>query len=799
VSDRCNWCHLHPALWAVLAWTVGVSPGRAGEHPRLLISRADVPRLRHACGIETTPGRDPGAGRFGACAADFQALRASFAHPRGDETLPGELPAAAFLHLVDPRDTDDAARLRWINSALQRSTFAMTDLLEAVLALDWCWGDLDLAARRELLLGVRNRAAPLTAGDSPLDARRFSEKLAAVALALAVDETDDPSSSWTALRARLLNAARTYFATTFPAFVAWRSLSPTSPASAASEERDTALAIELAGQLLERDLWPEYQASVGRWLEHYVFAARDGPAWPQNFIRDDGGCAPLTTAPAWRDLLPLTAHLIAARTRDPAAATVADQIERALRDPAATDPRALWRWVPIVFGTADVPRCDPGQLPAARNLGGAVLFRGGHGPDLTAVWIDAAQPFLRRRQHFDAGHFLICRGGYLAVDGGDDVVLDAIASKGGSQHLGSQPEPFDFEQYLTATIAHNCVVFWDPAKITRWYKASYLPVGGQRCVEDTCADFATPLEAQGRRTGRQLAYGQHENAAYLALDLAPAYESRAPSTYTREFIFLCERVLIVLDRVTSPKGRPVPTWVLNLPARPQVDGAELNEQARVAGSANDAGVWRYDDATWLRWTADDGALWLSAPLPGPRCLRVVGGPARQQRISDGHGGSCGYVGGDSDGFERLIIPAERRGARNAWYRLGQPTLVGTGVGQMPHWGRIEIEPPTRGTTVTFLTVLVAERADQHETPTVNLASGDRMLVLDVGTGEDRAALHLPKDTLGGAVNVDGTRSFAWTLPVDVEPDAPLASVAPARPHTRQSWSFAPLASTRPSP
>jgi hypothetical protein len=786
-----------PRIGVTLLVGVGAALACAGPHPRLLISPADVPRLRRACGIETAPDGKPGGAGFGSHSADYQALRAGCAHLHDGEPLPGELPAASFLHVISPRDADDAARLRWIRTVLQRPMTAMIDPCEAILALDWCWDSLDPAIRRELLFSLSSRAEPLTASDSPLHARRFSDKLTTLALTLVADETDEPSPSWLARRERLLSAARTYFTTTFPTFVAWRSLSPTGPASAAGEERNTALAVELAGPVLQRDVWPAYQASVGRWLEHYLFADLDHPAVPHNFIRDDGNQAPLTPAPAWRDLLPLTAHLIAARTRDPAAAAVADRVEREwgagdppwpvevlasqsspqTAAPTSDDLRALWRWVPLVFDISDVPRYAPQRLPAARNLGGAVIFRGGSGTDTTAVWIDAAQPFLRRRQHFDAGHFLIYRGGHLAVDGGDDIVLDAIASKGGAQHLGGAPDPFDFEQYLTATIAHNCLVFWDPARITRWYDEPYLPAGGQRCIEDTCTDFVRPLEAQGRQTGRQLAYGLQGGAAYLALDLAPAYEARLLTAYTREFIFLFGRALIVVDRVASPKGRPVPTWILNLPARPLVDGADLNEKARVAGSANDAGLWRYDGATWLRWTDGAGALWLSVPLPDPRCMRIVGGPGRPQRVSDGRGGACTYVGGEADGFERLIIPGERRGARNAWYRLGAPGLTGPAASLTAHWGRVEIEPPARGTATAFLSVLITDRAESRETPALDLTSADGVLTLEVQAGEDSAALRLPADGLGGTVEVRGAKALTWTLPTKVEPDAALPRAA----------------------
>jgi hypothetical protein len=659
---------------------------------------------------------------------------------------------------------------------LRERSGATTELLEVVLAMDWCWNDLDPAARREFLFGLRPRAEPLNAADSPLQPRRFREKLAALALALAVDQIDEPSPSWVATRQRLLDGARTYFVSTFPNYVAWRGLSPTGPAAGPQEECDTALAIELARQLLGRDLWPDYQGTVGRWLEHYILATIDHPALAHGFIRDDGGSAPLLPAPVWRDLLPLTAHLIASRTRDPSAALVADRVESAVREAGPNDLAGLWRWVPIALDTTGIPRCDPGRLPAARNLGGSVVFRGGSGPQTTAIWIDAGQPFLRRRQHFDAGSFLICRGGELTVDGGDDVVFEAVPSKGGSQHLAQEREPFDFEQYFTASIAHNCLVVWDAARIGYWYKQRYLPIGGQRCIEDTCSDFVTPLDAQGRRTGRQLAYGQHADAAYLALDLAPAYESRVLAAYTREFVFLWGRALVIIDRVTLPKGRPVPTWVLNLPARPQVEGSDLAESARVAGSSNEAGIWRCDTADWLRWTDRDGCLWLTALLPAPKCLRVVGGPARKLVVQEGRQAERTYVGGDADGFERLIIPAERHGSRNAWYRLGRPDLLGSEFGKTPHWGRIEIEPAESTRVVTFANVLVTDRADASQAPSTMLEPDQNGLVLRIKSGPQQATLRLPAEGQGGgALEVEGAESFSWTLPTEVLADPPLAT------------------------
>ena len=229
--------------------------------------------------------------------------------------------------------------------------------------------------------------------------------------------------------------------------------------------------------------------------------------------------------------------------------------------------------------------------------------------------------------------------------------------------------------------------------------------------------------------------------------------------------------------MTLAKGRAIPTWVLNLPARPRVDGADLLDTARVAGTTNDGGVWRCDEAKWVHWTDRDGGLWLTAPLPAPKCLRVVGGPARKLVLKDDRYAGRTYVGGDADSFERLIIPAERHGARNAWYRLGEPTLLGPEFGKTPHWGRIEIEPTQHDAPIVFLTVLITDRADAERAPTVDYKSEDDGIVVRLRAGDDQATLRLPSAAqTGGAIELGGSRPVTWTLPSDVQPDEPLPTV-----------------------
>ncbi|MBK9126907.1 MAG: heparinase II/III family protein [Phycisphaerales bacterium] len=769
MTDRLPWIAVFVSL-LVLRVAAGAQLESA-RHPRLLVAADDVPRLRHACGIAGAEPAPAQAGRFGRHAPLYRGLREHFAERIEGQPLAGELAAAALLQLIEP-DTPAGRRAgELVRSELSSPHWVTTDPLELVLALDWSWDILPVELRRTFVADALERIRPLDESDSPLDPRRFREKLFGLALAVVVDERDDPSAAWRQQRDAVLDAARDYFALVLPVFVEWRTLSPTSPAAGPREESLTALAIELSRHALGREAWSDYADSVGRWLEHYWLATLDHPALRHNFVRDDGTSAPLTPASESRELLPLTAHLIAARTRDPVATLIADRVTQGWSSPPSAADRP-WLWVPIVADVTDCPRAAA-TPPAARFLGGAVVFRGGSGPDTTAVWIDAAQPFLRRRQHYDAGHFLVYRGGRLAVDAGDDVVFDAIPSKGGQQRLGPGGGTFNFDQFLTASIAHNTLLVWDAAWAARWYGADYAPVGGQRLIEGTCEDFRAPLERQGRSTGRTLAYGTDAGAGYLALDLADAYDDRAIRGYTREFIFTLGRVLVIVDRVTLATRRTPPTWVIQTPSRPLADGRGLSEDARVGGTGDEAGVWRVDGAEWLRWNDRDGSLWMHVAAPTPRKVRAVGGPARQLVIPGGPLAGRAYVGGDPNGFERLVIPAERRGALNAWFTLGAPTTLGPAFGVTPHWGRIEVEPAALEPRVTFVVVLVADSATARRAPQATLLPKDDVLELAIEIDGGAATLRLPRDAApGGLLETNGPRGRTWQLPVRFEPDPP---------------------------
>lgn len=745
-------------LRVALALGAGAA-GLAGEHPSLLLRPADLPRIRHAAGMgEAEAAR--GLGKFGALREDYQALRA-YAAQLPARPLPGDLLAQALMHLIEPESADDAARVRLLDRWLADPRIVAGDPLAAAIALDWCWPALGAATRRETLLRVRESPRLLRPGDSPLRYTDFQQRLAHLAIACAVDERDEPAAGWAQVREELLAAAAQFQRESMAQFIELRGAAPTSPAVAAEEESAVVVALELFARR-ESDR-PAAFRPAARWMEHYLYESC-GPALPHGFVRDFGDAAPLTPCPQFQGLQPLTAHLLAARSGDPAAVAVARRVERELR---SDDPLASpWRFVPLLLDLRGLVAADAGRLPPLRNFGSAVCFRSGAAQEALAIWVETPRAHLRARQHLDAGHFLVHAGGTLLGGAAPDVAHEAVPAKGGLQRLGGTSAEFEFEQYHIATIAHNCLLLWDAGRSPTWRGRRYWPLGGQRLIESE-VDAA----GSGPAPARQLACGADPDAAYLALDLSGAYSEVNTRAYTREFLFLTAGVLLIVDRVEVVDAHTTPVWILNLPARPLLDNAELPPEGRTSGATNDAGVWRLRPEQRITWAERSGRAALQVLTPAAE-VRAVGGPATRLPISEGTFRGRTYIGGSDNSFERLVVPAGRPNALNAWFRLGKPTRLGAQFGAIPHWGRVEVEPAQRGRRHIFIQALFIEASGQMPRGDARLVEIEEGFEVSVDRGGRNFRIHLPADGPGGTLRNELTRG-ARPLPGTVEPDPPL--------------------------
>jgi hypothetical protein len=219
-------------------------------------------------------------------------------------------------------------------------------------------------------------------------------------------------------------------------------------------------------------------------------------------------------------------------------------------------------------------------------------------------------------QHLDKGHFLIYHRGGLTVDGGayDDLY---------------KPHAH-WNNYSSRTLAHNCLLLYDPGEIM---PPGYANEGGQKILRGVQhhADWLTYVDHARKEnldTATVLAYDANEKRkyAYLKVDLSQAYPGKV-SRYERQFLFLPDQhLLLVHDRARTLRSSIQPRWLLHFQDQPALDGTLASVGASSPPPPGLIEVKRegqFQQGNHL--TRYDGQLRLLPLLPINAELRVVGG------------------------------------------------------------------------------------------------------------------------------------------------------------------------------
>ena len=182
--------------------------------------------------------------------------------------------------------------------------------------------------------------------------------------------------------------------------------------------------------------------------------------------------------------------------------------------------------------------------------------------------------------HLDAGHFQIYYKGMLASDSGVYQGLVNTTSGEGASSFGSP----HFNQYETKTVAHNCMLVYDPSEADPSSNLrGAINDGGQRAInggnetggsgimdEDAHVATVTGMEIDPENPQRP-AY------SYLKGDLKNAYSAKV-TDYKRSFMFLnleneeVPAALIVFDKINSSNANFKKTWLLHGLEEPEING-----------------------------------------------------------------------------------------------------------------------------------------------------------------------------------------------------------------------------------
>ena len=769
-------------------------------HPRLLIHREDLAVLRFRCGLDRYQDDPVARARgmvFGSQRDALARLRAAAREIMLGKARSDDLWAPAMMHLATGELGRPDAFTEYVARELLDPESRRFEL-DAVVAFDWCFDAVDAERRARITERLADALQPFDPGESAVNDLRFHRKLVslAAAIALAGDALPADGAKQATQVRTVLNTAKGYLEGPFVRFCQQRGAMPTSGGNGVWEEANLVLAVELWRTGAGRSLWPKLTDSLGRSMEHYLYADTEDQSLPHGFIHDDGSDTPARPGQILRGFAPAVSWAAAANTRDPIATWYA---HRSLTESAVASSLTAERylWVALVYGPLDQAEVARRACPLGRNFGGGwIAMRGGWRPGDTVVLFDAGQPFWRARQHFDAGQFQIYRRGRLAIDSGDDVTFEAITSKGGRTTIGA--DPGDWDNYFQATIAHNCVTVSDPALTMSVYGRPWPAAGNQRLIGYDYDLSAGDIGSTDRATGRLTAFETNSFYTYASADLTSAYWPQVVKAIERRLLFVNDGALCVLDRVRAAGPRAHATWHLQLPGRPQFVGPastgtaaagsgpadrvvlrDLSQARQVHGVSDRAGIWELaGDQPWLVVTQQRGRLYARTLLPENARRCVAGGPMQARQIPAGTSAGRTYFGGEPAGYEYRLVPATLLHGPNAAYVLGQPTGLGINFGVGATWGRLDVSLADEAEIVTFLHLLVPTDADVNHPPPVRFERRGALAVLDLELARHRVRIELAlgDGPPGRVVITDGLTGgtlFDKMISSDVVPDLPI--------------------------
>ena len=230
----------------------------------------------------------------------------------------------------------------------------------------------------------------------------------------------------------------------------------------------------------------------------------------------------------------------------------------------------------------DLLLIDP-SVPADRNLTalpltryfpspfGGMVARTGWDEGQTSNTVVAEMRIVERQfnnhQHLDSGAFQIYYKGPLAVESG---MYEGVEGGYGSAH---------FQNYYQRTIAHNCMLVYNPDEVFTWHGRPVSNDGGQRWpgraaeprnIEVVMSEEYKKGEVQAYDFGPDPVKPEY---SYLKGDITRAYTDKV-KTHQRAFVFLnldndqIPAVLVVYDYVVSSNKDFKKTWLLHCVQEP---------------------------------------------------------------------------------------------------------------------------------------------------------------------------------------------------------------------------------------
>jgi len=188
---------------------------------------------------------------------------------------------------------------------------------------------------------------------------------------------------------------------------------------------------------------------------------------------------------------------------------------------------------------------------------GQLYMRSGTGDDDTYVlFVSGGVP--RQHKHYDNNNFIIYKHGYRALDS------------------GTRPEPgWHLPYYYARTVAHNCVTIMMPGETFPKYW------GGPSAVEDKTLELPNDGGQCDILGSELLALEETDDYVYVASDASKCYHEDKSELVVREFIWCVPDAFVVFDRVVSDKAEYEKSWLYHTAEEPRFNGPlEFSEKSQ---------------------------------------------------------------------------------------------------------------------------------------------------------------------------------------------------------------------------
>lgn len=190
------------------------------------------------------------------------------------------------------------------------------------------------------------------------------------------------------------------------------------------------------------------------------------------------------------------------------------------------------------------------------TMGQLYMRSGVEDDDTYVLFVSGGVP--KQHKHYDNNHFIIYKHGYRALDS------------------GTRPEPgWHLPYYYCRTVAHNCVTIHMPDEVLPKYW------GGPSAVEEKNLPMPNDGGQNDILASEIVAFEETDDYVYVASDATKAYHADKADLVMREFIWCVPDVFVVFDRVVSDKAEYSKRWLYHTAAEPVIKGGiEFTEKSQ---------------------------------------------------------------------------------------------------------------------------------------------------------------------------------------------------------------------------